>query len=372
LKIKPLLGLAIASVLFIGPVSASPVRRVSADVAQGYSGQGLRVSLAPAHLVSINFGGTREKIVSVTAADRSRFVFVVSGSSIIMRRIKTLNMPGEYSGGNETTLLVLTVSSDGAKSYPITVVFTDRNPGYSVVEIQGGGVDSPIPVQRAEPVQRIPLVTSQRAEPEQQIAVPPMPIPTNDTGKQIALSPPPIELKQKDKAKPSAQEKPKAVVKEEDQPNADIQQEKPKADIQKPKEKVKEQKPKAEKKRITAKAKKLKARPIVQKTEVIATRPAPSPVQTYQQILWVDPPKSVAVSMPAPTQKSMSLNNHQMANALVIALMSKKISNTDYYRGQSAIRLLRQGKTLDAVAKRTGLPIQKLKILINAGTKKRA
>jgi hypothetical protein len=344
LKIKLLLGLALASVFFIGPVYASPVRRVSADIAQGHSGQGLRVSLAPAHLVSINFGGTREKIVSVTAADRSQFVFSVSGSSVVLRRIKPLNMPGEYSGSGETTLLVLTVSSSGAKSYPITVVFSNRNPGYSVVEIQDNGVDSSIPVQSEQPATRIPLVTSQRVNPDQQIAVPPMSIPEAEPAPQISLAPPPLELKQKVEDKSTEQKQPKVAVKEE--------------------------KPKAEKKRRRFKPKELKAQPIEQKTKAIATRPAPMPEQTYQPILWVDPSKSVMVSAPVPSQKS--LNNHQMANALVIALMSRKISNTDYYKGQSAIRLLRQGKTLDAVAKRTGLPIRKLKILINAGTKKRA
>jgi hypothetical protein len=347
LKIR-LLGLAIASVLFIGPVYASPVRRVSTDVAQGYSGQGLRVTLAPAHLVSINFSGTREKIVSVTAADRSQFVYSVSGSSVVLRRIKPLNMPGEYSGSGETTLLVLTVSAGGAKSYPITVVFSNRNPGYSVVEIQDSGFDSSIPVQSEQPATRIPLVTSQRANPDQQSAVPPMPIPVVEQVPLIALTPPPLELGQKAEAKPTEQKQPKAAVKEE--------------------------KPKTKKKRSSGKAKKLKIQPIEQKTKPIATRPASLPVQAYQQIFWVEPTKAIAVSAIASArpQKSANLTNHQMANALVIALMNKKISNSIYYRGQSAIRLLRQGKALDAVAKRTGLPVQELKTLIKAGTKKRA
>ncbi len=160
-----IIAIAFATALVCAPVLASPIYRVDSQVAQGNSGSGVTVVLAPGHPISINFSKLGEKIASVTPGDRSRFVFNVAGSVLILKAIKPLHFDGEYSTGGDTSIVVTTTGPSGQTVYPIAVKFGSR-PAYRVVEISpDGGSSAPIPaVNRRR--DRIPLTTSQATPPD--------------------------------------------------------------------------------------------------------------------------------------------------------------------------------------------------------------
>jgi hypothetical protein len=324
-----LLGLAIASVLFSSPVLAAPVYRVDSEVAQGNVGNGLSVVLAPAQVVSINFSKMGEKIASITPGDRSRFVFNVSGSVVILKRIKPLNFEGEYSGGGDTTLIITTVGTSGQKVYPVTVRFSDRRAGYSVVEISPDGGMEPIPA-RIPQRDRIPLTTVQapyRPTVPAEVAI----LPIDDPVKVLApasnrpktLPPPPVlstpELKL-EKAEP----KPKVKV-----AIAPYQESAP------PQESFK----------------------VEPKTET-TVEPTPK--------------VEVAIAKVEPDNTQKKLTNHQQANAIVLGMMRSKARYDEYRRGQDAVWLLRKGKSLSFAARRSGLSVARLQKFIELGSRKSA
>jgi hypothetical protein len=217
-----LFGLAIASCLLAQSVSAAPMIRVSSEVAQGASGRGLSVVLAPAQVMSINFSG--EKISSVTAGDRSQFVFNVSGSAITLKRIKRLNFPGEYSNSSRTTLHVMTTSGSGQKIYPITILFGSHSSA-SVIEV--GGTDYVTSTPDQAPPKEIPLLTSQVPT---VLSVPQEPKPSFSRKKEnIALAPPPTEIEEiKSLPTPKTDEiKPKIEVEQEPKPEQKDEVKKP-------------------------------------------------------------------------------------------------------------------------------------------------
>jgi hypothetical protein len=159
-----IIAIAFATALACTPVLASPIYRVDSQVAQGNSGSGVTVVLAPGHPVSINFSKLGEKIASVTPGDRSRFVFNVAGSVLILKAIKQLHFQGEYSTGGDTSIIVTTQGPSGQMVYPIAVKFGSR-PVYRVVEVSpDGGSSAPIPAVNRDR-NRIPLTTSQATPP---------------------------------------------------------------------------------------------------------------------------------------------------------------------------------------------------------------
>jgi hypothetical protein len=206
-----LFALAIVPLLMAQSVSAAPLLKVSSEVAQGLSGRGLSVVLAPRQPISINFSG--EKVASVTTGDRSQFVFNVSGSVVTLTRIKPLNFPGEFSGGGRTTLHIMTIGGTGQKIYPVTILFGSRSPGYSVVEVGGNDYATSIPVQAPPP--QIPLITSESP------AIAPVPQEHRVSRKKEtdALVPPPVEIEEiKEFPKPRQETKPAPKVEEKPKP----------------------------------------------------------------------------------------------------------------------------------------------------------
>lgn len=152
--------IAVLTTFLCGPAIASPIYRVTSEVAQGRSGPGLSVVLAPGQVVGINFSNLGERISSVSAGDRSQFVYIVSGSVVNLRRIKPLNFEGEYNGNPETTLMITTNGSGGQKVYPVLIRFSNRRPAYRVIEISPDGGQSIYPA--AQPTSfKVPLTTTQ-------------------------------------------------------------------------------------------------------------------------------------------------------------------------------------------------------------------
>ncbi len=338
-----LLGLAISSVLFSSPVLASPVYRVDSEVAQGNVGNGLSVVLAPAQVVSINFSKMGEKIASITSGDRSRFVFNVSGSVVILKRIKPLNFEGEYSGGGDTTLIITTVGASGQKVYPVTVRFSDRRAGYSVVEISPDGGMEPIPA-RIPQRNRIPLTTVQapyRPTIPAEVAI----LPIDDPVKVLAPSsnrsetlPPPPVVVESPKLEPKSQ--PQTIAKVEPKPDPKV-----------------EPKPK----RKTAIAAPQESAPL---QESVKVEPTPK-----VEVAIAAPQESAKVEPDTPQKK---LTNHQQANAIVLGMMRSKARYDEYRKGQDAVWLLRKGKSLSVAARRSGLSVARLQKFIELGSNKNA
>lgn len=310
--------------LFASPMSrpaiASPIYRVSSEVAQGRSGAGLTIVLAPGQLVAVNFSQLGEKIASVAPGDRSQFVFTVSGGVLNLRRIKPLIFEGEYSGSDETTVMVTTIGSGRQRVYPIAIRFSNKRPAYRVVEISPD-FDQSIPLTLSRAVTPPPY----RSTPVAQVAIlpadEPIPVP----------SPPP---------KTSAKTKIVApvVVSPLPEPNPEP--------LSEPTPELKPE-PKPE---VTSKAK-------VKQTVRAKGKSKASPL----------PIARVKLSSLAIVEKR---NNHQLANAIVLGVMASKLppGSADRRRAQDAIYLLRLGRSLDDAARRSGLSRKKLDLYIARGT----
>jgi hypothetical protein len=339
-----LLGLTIASVLFSSPVLASPVYRVTAEVAQGNIGNGLSVVLAPAQVVSINFSKMGEKIASITPGDRSRFVFNVSGSVVILKRIKPLNFEGEYSGGGDTTLIITTIGASGQKVYPVTVRFSDRRAGYSVVEISPDGGMESVPA-RIPQRDRIPLTTVQepyRPTVPAEVAILPIDDPVKvlspSSNRTETLPPPPVVM-ESPKLEPKSQ--PQTIAKVEPKPDPKVE----------PKPKVKV---------VIAplqESAKVERSPRV---EVAIAKAEPTPKA------------EVVISKVEPDNTQKKLTNHQQANAIVLGMMRSKVRYSEFRRVQDAIWFLRKGKSLTVAATRSGASVSRLKQFIELGSRKNA
>lgn len=337
-----LLGLAIASVLFSSPVLAAPVYRVDAEVAQGNVGNGLSVVLAPAQVVSINFSKMGEKIASITSGDRSRFVFNVSGSVVILKRIKPLNFEGEYSGGGDTTLIITTVGASGQKVYPVTVRFSDRRAGYSVVEISPDGGMEPIPA-RIPQRDRIPLTTVQApyrpTVPAEVVILPiddPVKVLAPSSNRPKTLPPPPSVASTPELKLEKAKSQPPTIAKAEPKPKTKVEK--------------------------------------VPKTEVAIAPPQESVKVEPKPETTVEPtPKvEVAIAKVEPDTSQKKLTNHQQANAIVLGLMRLKVRYSEFRRVQDAIWFLRKGKSLTVAATRSGASVSRLKQFIELGSRKNA
>jgi hypothetical protein len=307
--------------LFASPLSrpaiASPIYRVSSEVAQGHSGPGLTIVLAPGQLVAVNFSQLGEKIASVAPGDRSQFVFTISGAVLNLRRIKPLIFEGEYSGSDETTVMVTTIGSGRQRVYPIAIRFSNKRPAYRVVEISPD-FDQSIPLTLSRAVTPPPY----RSTPVVQVAIlPDEPIPVP--------SPPP---------KASAKTKIVApvVASSLTEPNPEP--------IPEPTPKLK---PKPE---VIAKA---KVKQTVRAKVKSKARPLPI--------------ARVKLSDLAIAEKR---NNHQLANAIVLGVMASKLppGSADRRRAQDAIYLLRLGRSLDFAARKSGLTRKKLELYIARGT----
>jgi hypothetical protein len=324
-------GLAIASVLFSSPVLAAPVLRVSSEIAQGYSGRGLSVVLAPNHPIALKFTG--EKISNISAGDRSQFVFNVLGSTVIFTRIKKLPFQGQYSDPTKASIFVNTVGASGDKTYPLTIKFGNSAPSYGVIEV--GGSDNSIPAQA--PAQPIPLITTE-AIPAAQTSEQPkiaaiLPSPRPDIKLEITSD---VLTKATPSESPKTEQKPKSKAMPKVETKAQI-----------------EPRPKAKTIATKLTAPKPKSKPVIQPT--------------------LGPGQQAKAGLQAHSdthQPVEALNNHQKANLLVLGLL--KAPYRDYLRGQRAIRLLRLNKPMLIVAKSSGLSAQKIESYIQKGGAKSA
>jgi hypothetical protein len=356
-----LLGLAFASVLFSSPVLAAPVYRVDAEVAQGNVGNGLSVVLAPAQVVSINFSKMGEKIASITPGDRSRFVFNVSGSVVILKRIKPLNFEGEYSGGGDTTLIITTVGASGQKVYPVTVRFSDRRAGYSVVEISPDGGMEPIPA-RVPQRDKIPLTTVQapyRPTVPAEVAILPIDDPVKVLASRPETLPPPPVVVESPKLEPKSQ--PQTIAKEEPKPDPKVEPvPKRKTVISPPQESAKaEPKPEIKEERSP-------------KVEVAIAAPQESVKEERSPKVEVAIAASQESAKLEPDTPQKKLTNHQQANAIVLGMMRSKVRYSEFRRVQDAIWFLRKGKSLTVAATRSGASVSRLKQFIELGSRKNA
>ena len=325
-----LFGLALVAGLFCAPnCLAAPVLNVNAEVAQGFSGSGLSVTLAPGRVVSVNFAALGEKIASITAGDRSQFVFSVSGSVVNLKRIKPLNFEGEYSTGGDSTLIVTTASTSGQKVYPITVRFSSSAPPYSVINI-APGESNPIPVQIQEP-RRLPLTTTQRPmlSAPQQLAVLPQQQPLQiDVGAKVKTSAP----------KPTVKPAPVSVVT-------------PSAAAPDPNSYG------------------------IPPTPFDASQGKPfEPVQSVATVKLSVPVKAAPKPARIPAISPRTTGHHDDANALVRGLMIAKVPrhSAQSRRVQDAIYLLRLGKPLETAAQRSRVSLDTLQHLIELGSSKNA
>jgi hypothetical protein len=318
--------LSLVSAPMSRPAIASPIYRVTSEVAQGNSGSGLVVVLAPGQLVGINFAKVGERVASVAAGDRSQFVYTVSGMVINLRRIKLLNFEGEYNGNGSTTLLITTNGSSGQKVYPVTILFSQRRPAYRVVEISPDYDASP----RANP-EPIPLTTSQvpiRPSPPAEVAILPVEtVPSVRDDANLALPPPVSETVKPDAVIPTLKVKKRAIVRKTRQ-NIN-----PKTEVQ----------------------------PIA-----VAATPESTPLSANPRP-QIDPQASYPKSQQRQSKKP--LNNHQQANAIVLGLLKTKTYGVSRRRVQDAIYLLRNGRSLRDAAKKSGISEQTLQKLIMAGTR---
>jgi hypothetical protein len=354
-----LLGLAIASVLFCVPVFAAPVLQVNSEVAQGNIGKGLTVVLAPGQVVSINFSKLGERVASITPGDRSQFVFNAKGSVVNLRRIKVVYFEGEFVGNETTTLNVETVGPSGQKVYPITILFSNSKPSYSVVEISH---DSAAPIPAQSPRKAIPLTTAQvnSYRPVAQVSVLPIDDPIRvlaPIGNKTEVLPPP----------PSVATGVGALKSE---PKADDIKLESKADAPVDATTGRRVKAKKEKSEIAKVKRKSKSKPEINIGKASVAIPGEIAFTSSEPKFAVSPSVTAKTQAPATAAPKHKLSSHQQANAIVLGLMHSRVSYRDFDRAQDAIWTLRQGKTLTQAAKRSGLSVQKLQQLIDKGSKK--
>jgi hypothetical protein len=368
---KPLVALTIAACItspavFAIPAEAIPVYRVKPEVAQGISGNGLEIVLAPGQVVSLNFSKLGERVISITPGDRSQFVYTVTGAVVNLRRIKPLHFQGEYSGGQVTTLNISTLGPQGQTVYPITIRLSDRRPRYSVIEITPDTLIPDLPDSQL-------VLTDRRNQPRQNLPAPPTTTelpPIKDV--QIAQAPAVTAPNVKPTVDRPNPPEPKGAIAKVDSP------------IPSPKATVKvviSSLPKT----VTQGKPKTKAKlgfKAIAKT-------ASSPLLALEKAPPVDPPAakadvkadpSVQVKPPAIQNEGLTakVNPHDQANAIARGLLIAKNKGHVRYQSvtwdktQDVIRWLRRGKTLAFAVKQARLPIQTVKKILDFGTKKNA
>lgn len=123
------------SLLLPSSVLALPSRTIFAEQAQGFSGSGINLEVPPGYGLTLNFIETGEVVKQAWIGDPSRFVFSSNGNLcpqglqdsnctntgatvIFLRQIKPVDFPGLVSssdGGTQLTLI--TEGSEGQKQY---------------------------------------------------------------------------------------------------------------------------------------------------------------------------------------------------------------------------------------------------------------
>lgn len=188
MKSLAFLPLALSLSLLSSPTFALPTRTVFANQAQGVSGSGINLEVPPGYGLTINFIETGETVKQAWIGDPSRFVFSSNGNLcpqglqsescnntgatvIFLRQIKPVDFPGLVSsadGGTQLTLI--TEGTEGQKQYSfgLSAVFRGK-PKYTTLIIKPESekpASRPIIPSRQTPVappsmlDKLPTITS--------------------------------------------------------------------------------------------------------------------------------------------------------------------------------------------------------------------
>jgi hypothetical protein len=356
---RKLITATLATALFCTPVLGAPVQQISSQAAQGYSGAGITAVLAPGHPVAINFGKLGEKIASVTPGDRSRFVFNVAGSVLILRSIKPLQLEGEYSTQGATTLLVTTAGAAGQSIYQINVKFSSR-PTFSVVEItpDGAGFDNSIPTTVVKRPQRTPIALFKQTPQETLL---PVPEPPKTKSPEVTVFLPPFV----DPPREESKEEPKKEVMKE---SKDSVTSTPKSQTTRTAKTLKPGSKGIARVKLKEKPKqepnaKVPSAPIYPRLEA-------KPEQIEDQNLT---PSQRAYAETA-IYRSKAPSSQEQAIALDMGLTASgtKLGSRDWQKAQVAMSLLKEGQSLESAADQARISVKKLKQYIALGIKKNA
>lgn len=155
MKSLAFLPLALIAALPGGSVLALPTRTIFAEQAQGVSGSGVNLEVPPGYGLTINFIDTGETVKQAWIGDPSRFAFSSNGNLcpqglqdsnctntgatvIFLRQIKPVNFPGLVSsadGGTQLTLI--TEGVEGQKQYSFGLNAVSRGkPKYTTLIIK--------------------------------------------------------------------------------------------------------------------------------------------------------------------------------------------------------------------------------------------
>lgn len=184
---KPFAASISLILLFPSSVLALPTRTVSAEQAQGFSGSGINLEVPPGYGLTLNFIETGQVITQAWLGDPSRFVFSSNGNLcpqglqdsnctntgatvIFLRQIKPVEFPGLVSspdGGTQLTLI--TEGSSGQKQYSFGLSAISGKPKYATLRVKPDPekpASRPIIPSRQTPVappsmlDKLPTITS--------------------------------------------------------------------------------------------------------------------------------------------------------------------------------------------------------------------
>lgn len=192
---KPLVA-AISFILLVpsSPTFALPTRTVFAEQAQGFSGSGINLEVPPGYGLTINFIETGEVVKQAWIGDPSRFVFSSNGNLcpqglqdsnctntgatvIFLRQIQPVDFPGLVSsadGGTQLTLITEGVEGQKQYSFGLSAASTGK-PKYTTLIVKPESekpVSLPSIPSRSTPavspplLEQLPTITSS-AQPQQ-------------------------------------------------------------------------------------------------------------------------------------------------------------------------------------------------------------
>lgn len=154
MKSLAFLPLALIVSLLSGSVLALPSRTIFTKQAQGISGSGINLEVPPGYGLTINFIDTGETVKQAWIGDPSRFVFSSNGNLcpqglqdsnctntgatvIFLRQIEPVDFPGLVSsadGGTQLTLI--TEGTEGQKQYSFGLSAVKGKPKYTTLIIK--------------------------------------------------------------------------------------------------------------------------------------------------------------------------------------------------------------------------------------------
>lgn len=168
---------------------ALPTRTVFAEQAQGFSGSGINLEVPPGYGLTINFIETGEVVKQAWIGDPSRFVFSSNGNLcpqglqdsnctntgatvIFLRQIQPVNFPGLVSsadGGTQLTLITEGVGGQKQYSFGLSASSTTGKPKYTTLIVKPES-EKPVPLpsipSRSTPavspplLEQLPTITS--------------------------------------------------------------------------------------------------------------------------------------------------------------------------------------------------------------------